>query len=505
MPWMITKQADKWLVHKQGADGQPEGGILSTHDTEADAKKQLAVLYASEPPAKAVKMVDGSEDVLEGLGMPWGGPFNNGRDLDGERFTPKTDFVTEWFGKGARPLLFHHGMDEDAGTTVVGRVTDWAVKTDMGVWTQAQLDKQSKYFAAIKDLIAAGKLYFSSGAMQHLVQLDAKSKEIKRWPWVELSLTPTPSNLLATVDLATAKAHLKAINVELPESLGLLKLADGLYAGPDLASKAVLDAAAQQELSASDFAYIDSEGGRHLPMNDAAHARAALARFDQTTFEDDAAKRRAWKRLMTRCKELGIEVGQDMMDAHKSADLKAISGSYESLLEKLNAAINPANPFSAAMPMDRWARVEATFPDHFIACIHQGGEDEMYRVDYMLADDGSVTLGKMTPVEETYKPIAKAAGLIPERLVDHAQLVSTYAAALDQCTKDLSERRIKEGRVLSTATRSSLTECVSTMRAAVESLQGLLDSTDPARAKARADLGPLLADAEMLELELALA
>ena len=36
------------------------------------------------------------------------------------------------------------------------------------------------------------------------------------------------------------------------------------------------------------FAYVDTKGRRRLPINDAAHVRNALARFNQVVFEDEA-------------------------------------------------------------------------------------------------------------------------------------------------------------------------------------------------------------------------
>jgi len=46
------------------------------------------------------------------------------------------------------------------------------------------------------------------------------------------------------------------------------------------------------------FAYIDSRGKRRLPINDRAHVRNALARFNQVAFENDAARERARQRLL---------------------------------------------------------------------------------------------------------------------------------------------------------------------------------------------------------------
>jgi len=60
----------------------------------------------------------------------------------------------------------------------------------------------------------------------------------------------------------------------------------------------VLRSKARAALKDSEFAYLDSKGRRRLPINDAAHVRNALARFEQTTFEDDAARERARARLL---------------------------------------------------------------------------------------------------------------------------------------------------------------------------------------------------------------
>ena len=67
-----------------------------------------------------------------------------------------------------------------------------------------------------------------------------------------------------------------------------------------------LDATARARLPDSAFAYVDSQGRRRLPINDASHVRNALARFDQVDFEDDAARERARERLLRAAKKHGI-------------------------------------------------------------------------------------------------------------------------------------------------------------------------------------------------------
>jgi class 3 adenylate cyclase len=67
-----------------------------------------------------------------------------------------------------------------------------------------------------------------------------------------------------------------------------------------------LSARARARLPASAFAYVDTQGRRRLPIHDAAHVRNALARFDQTVFEDDASRETARRRLLAAAKRYGI-------------------------------------------------------------------------------------------------------------------------------------------------------------------------------------------------------
>lgn len=60
------------------------------------------------------------------------------------------------------------------------------------------------------------------------------------------------------------------------------------------------------KLPDSAFAYVDSKGTRRLPINDEAHVRAALGRFERVAFEDDASRERARKRLLNAARRFGI-------------------------------------------------------------------------------------------------------------------------------------------------------------------------------------------------------
>jgi class 3 adenylate cyclase len=62
----------------------------------------------------------------------------------------------------------------------------------------------------------------------------------------------------------------------------------------------------RRKLPDSAFAYIDSAGKRRLPINDEAHVRNALARFNRVVFDDDAARDRARTKLLKAAKRYGI-------------------------------------------------------------------------------------------------------------------------------------------------------------------------------------------------------
>ena len=81
---------------------------------------------------------------------------------------------------------------------------------------------------------------------------------------------------------------------------------------------AELDTAKRDRLHDSSFAYIDKGGERHLPINDESHVRNAIARFDQTDFEDSDAKHGAARKILSAAKRHDIDVSDDS-DVAKAA------------------------------------------------------------------------------------------------------------------------------------------------------------------------------------------
>lgn len=88
---------------------------------------------------------------------------------------------------------------------------------------------------------------------------------------------------------------------------------------------AELDTKARERLRTSQFAYIDNKGGEHLPINDASHVRNAMARWNQTEFESEAAKERARRKIVTAAKKFDIEISPDDKIAKRTTSLRAAS------------------------------------------------------------------------------------------------------------------------------------------------------------------------------------
>lgn len=67
----------------------------------------------------------------------------------------------------------------------------------------------------------------------------------------------------------------------------------------------------REGLRSTQFAYVDTHGGEHLPIHDESHVRNAIARFNQTEFESSSARDRARKKILAAARRHGIEVSPD--------------------------------------------------------------------------------------------------------------------------------------------------------------------------------------------------
>ena len=72
-----------------------------------------------------------------------------------------------------------------------------------------------------------------------------------------------------------------------------------------------LKEATRNRLDDDQFAYEDKSGERKLPIHDAAHVRNAIARFSQTDFDGDEARKIAAKRIIRAAGRYGIILEDD--------------------------------------------------------------------------------------------------------------------------------------------------------------------------------------------------
>lgn len=144
--------------------------------------------------------------------------------------------------------------------------------------------------------------------------------DLSEFSWIdpdEVHLVKTPANgfempllakMAAEVD-ETAEGMVKELVAGLCGEQGCAVCKERLMAlSEDAVAKAKLDAKARHALDDSQFAFIDKNGDRKLPVNDASHVRNALARFTQTQFTSPRKKRKAARKILARAKALGIHV-----------------------------------------------------------------------------------------------------------------------------------------------------------------------------------------------------
>lgn len=81
---------------------------------------------------------------------------------------------------------------------------------------------------------------------------------------------------------------------------------------------ATLDTEHRDRLHDASFAWIDRHGERHLPINDESHVRNAIARFNQTDFDEPGAKAAAAKKILAAARKHGIDV-EDSDDVVRAA------------------------------------------------------------------------------------------------------------------------------------------------------------------------------------------
>ncbi len=167
-------------------ESSPEGhSAFLTHRAGGGVNVAIKSLSVVENTSTAEE--DSHIGFVEGYLVSFGSPTDT--DLQGEFFTSNTDFCLDWFEE--RPVLYHHGMDSNTGLKKIG-VFKTIKADDLGLWVTAQLDLRDRYARAVYDMVKSSQFGWSSGSVDHLVKI-ADNGQIKTWPLIEGSITPTPA------------------------------------------------------------------------------------------------------------------------------------------------------------------------------------------------------------------------------------------------------------------------------------------------------------------------
>jgi hypothetical protein len=87
---------------------------------------------------------------------------------------------------------------------------------------------------------------------------------------------------------------------------------------------AELDTKKREKLRSSQFAYVDSEGGEHLPINDESHRAQRHGPMEPDRIrERDRQGARAREKIVTAAKRYGIEVDEESHVAKPARSLRA--------------------------------------------------------------------------------------------------------------------------------------------------------------------------------------
>jgi len=180
-------------------DGDEASRFKVAHTAAGNCKAAGKAMIDDFTPPTEVKARLIDDDHFRLLAIPFGGPLE-GRDLDGEFFSARTDIKPDWFTE--RPVLWHHGQDKYMADTVIGKATD-LTREDDGWWVDVWIKHGERRADLVRRLAQKAPLYGSSGTIGYLRKA-TKAGEILVWPYVEQTLTTSPQNALSVVKPAKA-------------------------------------------------------------------------------------------------------------------------------------------------------------------------------------------------------------------------------------------------------------------------------------------------------------
>jgi hypothetical protein len=117
----------------------------------------------------------------------------NDLDMEGEYFDEQTDYGGDPVPTSGT-VYYQHGLDKKMGKRRLGTASH--TLDEFGIWAETQLKLRDEYEKFIYAMAEKGKLGWSSGTANHLVerQVTGKGTWIKTWPiGLDDTLTPVPA------------------------------------------------------------------------------------------------------------------------------------------------------------------------------------------------------------------------------------------------------------------------------------------------------------------------
>jgi phage head maturation protease len=220
----------------------------------------------------SVKFLSETETSVKvgGYGVVFGG-----NDLQGETFTPETDYALDLVP--VKPVYYDHTLNDAVKNTRLGSV-DKITVDDIGLWIEAELEKANEYTQAVMKLVAQGVVGWSSGTVSHLARREGSV--IKSWPIVEFSLTATPAEP-RTIGAKQLKALYPELADLLPEEKEEKEMSDNTPQAPAVDLTPVLNAIGDlgNQVKAFDARLGDLES---KPTNDPGAVKSAPAVISDT-------------------------------------------------------------------------------------------------------------------------------------------------------------------------------------------------------------------------------
>jgi HK97 family phage major capsid protein len=157
----------------------------------------------------AIKSGDG-ELVLEVLGAPFGSPFKDGKDSQGDYFDAETKIHQDQYPE--IPAIYTHGFDPHTRKPmdrpeIIGKAK-YARQDESGHWYTVTLNKANSFAQRIWQAALKGLAKASSGAINYLVRRNEDGRLLE-WGIAELTLIDTSEGINPANPYAIAIPMLK--------------------------------------------------------------------------------------------------------------------------------------------------------------------------------------------------------------------------------------------------------------------------------------------------------